>query len=214
VPLRKPYEDYDDADDVGPDTGRLDADAGRADRDTGTLVEDTPQERYGGFSFAGAFFGWLVAIALTVLLAGIVGAGATAAGRTLSLTRSQAEQQAETVGLASAVALLVSLFIAYFAGGYVAGRMSRFDGGRQGLGVWMLGLLVMILVAVLGAVFGTTEYDVFQRVGLPSSPVATDTLTVGGVATLVAVVLGTLTFAILGGKAGQRYHAGIERAVA
>jgi len=204
VPLRKLYEDYDDADNLGPDTGRPPA-------GTGPLVDETAHEHDAGPSFAGAFFGWLVAIALTVLLAGIVGAGATAAGRNLGLAPSQSEQQAGTVVVASAVALLVSVLIAYFAGGYVAGRMSRFDGGRQGFGVWLLGLLVMSLVAVLGAVFGT-DYDAFQRVGLPAVPVPTDTLTVGGVLALAAVVLGTLMFAVLGGRAGQRYHADVDSA--
>jgi hypothetical protein len=204
VPLRKLYEDYDEAERLGPDTGRLHT-------ETSLLDGETPHERHGGSSFAGAFFGWLVAIASTVLLAGIVGAGATAAGRSPNVAQSQAEQQAGTVGLASAVALLVSVLVAYYAGGYVAGRMSRFDGGRQGLGVWLLGLLVMARVAVLGAVF-RTEYDVFQRVGLPAVPFPTDTWTIGGVVALVAVVLGTLMFAIRGGKAGQRYHAEIDRA--
>jgi hypothetical protein len=204
VPLRKLYDDDDEAEHFGPDTGRLHT-------DTGPLYGETPQERHGGPSFAGAFFGWLVAIALTVLLAGIVGAGATAAGRNLNVAQSQAEQQAGTLGLVSAAALLVSMLIAYFAGGYVAGRMSRSDGGRQGLGVWLLGLLVMTLVAVLGAVFGT-DYDLFHRVGLPAVPVPTNTLTVGGVVTLAAAVLGTLMFAVLGGRAGQRYHAEVDRA--
>ena len=181
--------------------------------DTGPVYTETPHERYGGFTFSGAFFGWLVAIAMAVLLAGIVGAGATAAGTSLNVTQSQAQEQADTLGLAGAIALLVILMIAYFAGGYVAGRMSRFDGGRQGLGVWMLGLLVTILVAVLGAVFGT-QYDIFQRVNLPSLPIPTNTLTVGGVITLVAIVLGTLMAAMVGGKAGQRYHTKIDRAVA
>jgi len=183
------------------------------DPDTGPVYTETPHERYGGFTFAAAFYGWLVAVALAVLLAGIVGAGATGAGYTLSITQSEAEQQAGTIGLASAIALLVIMLIAYFAGGYVAGRMSRFDGGRQGLGVWLLGLLVTILVAVLGAVFGT-QYDIFQRVNLPSLPIPTNTLTVGGVITLVAVVIGTLMAAMVGGKAGQRYHTKIDRAAA
>jgi MFS family permease len=181
--------------------------------DTGPVYTETTHERYGGFTFAAAFYGWLVAVALTVLLAGIVGAGATAANTTLNVTQSEAERQAGTLGLASAIALLVILLIAYFAGGYVAGRMSRFDGGRQGLGVWLLGLLVTILVAVLGAVFGT-QYDIFQRVNLPATPVPTNTLTVGGIIPLVAVVVGTLLAAMLGGKAGQRYHTKIDRAVA
>ena len=203
MPLRKTYEDHDDAEEFRPDPEPLYA-------DTGPLHGETPQERYGGFSFAGAFFGWLVAIAMTVLLAGIAGAGATAASRTLNITPSQAEQQAETFGFASAMALLAILMIAYFTGGYVAGRMSRFDGGRQGRGVWLLGLLVTILVAVLGARFGT-QYDVFTRADLASVPIPTDTLTVGGIVTLLAVVLGTRLSAASGGKTGQRYHAKIDR---
>jgi hypothetical protein len=130
--------------------------------ESGPVHTETPHERYRGFTFAAAFYGCLVAVALTVLMAGVVGAAATGTGSTLSITQSQAGQEAGAIGLASAVALIVILLIAYFAGGYVAGRMSRFDGGRQGLGVWLLGLLVTILVAVLGAVFGT-QYDVFQR---------------------------------------------------
>ena len=39
---------------------------------------------------------------------------------------------AETIGLVGGALLLAALMIAYFAGGYVAGRMSRFDGARQG----------------------------------------------------------------------------------
>jgi uncharacterized integral membrane protein len=39
-------------------------------------------------------------------------------------------------------------------------------------------------------------------------------LTVGGIILLVAVVVGTLLAAMLGGKAGQRYHTKIDRAVA
>jgi hypothetical protein len=181
--------------------------------DTSPGHTETPHQRYRGFSFGAAFYGWLVAVALTALLAGIVGAAATGTGSTLTITESQAAQQAGTIGLASAIALLVILLIAYFAGGYVAGRMSRFDGGRQGLGVWLLGLLLTILVAVLGAVFGT-QYDILQRTDLPSVPIPTETLTVGGVVTLIAVVIGTLIAAMAGGKAGQRYHAKINRALA
>jgi hypothetical protein len=180
--------------------------------DTGpTYHRETARERYGGFSFAAAFYGWLVAIALTVLLAGIIGAAAAATGSTLNFTPTDAEREAGTLSLATGVALLAILLIGYFAGGYVAGRMSRFDGGRQGLGVWLLGLLVTIVVAVLGAVFGT-QYDIFARVNLPSMPIPTDTLSLAGVVALVAVLVGTLLAAMVGGKAGQRYHTKVDRA--
>lgn len=196
---RKTHHGYDDATDTR--------------RDHPPSYGETAHERYGGFTFAAAFFGWLVAVALTVLLLGIASAIATAAGVSMSLTPSDAQREAGTVGLAAAIILLVILMIAYFAGGYVAGRMSRFDGGRQGFGVWLIGLLVTILVAVLGAVFGS-QYNIFERMNVPTVPVAGDTLTLGGIIALVAVVLGTLIAAVLGGKAGQRYHTKIDRAAA
>ena len=98
----------------------------------------------------------------------------------------------------------------HFAGGYVAGRLARFDGGRQGMGVWALGLVVTIIAVVVGAVFGS-DYDVFERVNLPSIPVPTDSLTWGGIITLAGVLVGTIISAVLGGKLGQRYHSKIDR---
>ncbi len=172
---------------------------------------ESARERYGGFTFASAFFGWLVAVALTVLLAGVLGAAAAATGASLSITPSEAQDEAGTIGLVSAAALLAVLLLSYFAGGYVAGRMARFDGGRQGLGVWVLGLLVTVIVGVLGAVFGQ-QYNVFDRVDLASLPVPTDSLSTGGVLALLVVLVGTLLAAMLGGKAGQRYHTKIDRA--
>ena len=64
--------------------------------------------------------------------------------------------------------------IAYYAGGYVAGRMSRFDGARQGFGVWLFGLLVTIAIAAAGAIFGD-KYNVFEQLNLPRIPVSTAT---------------------------------------
>ncbi len=174
------------------------------------LLADRRREEYGGVHWGAAFFGWLVAIALTVLLASIFGAIAAAVGENYSVTQTDAERSAGTIGIVTAIALLVILAIGYFAGGYVAGRMSRFDGGRQGLGVWLIGLLVTIVVVVIGLIFGN-EYDIFQRVDLPSLPIPTDTATVGGLITLGAVILGTLLAAFLGGKVGQRYHRKIDR---
>jgi hypothetical protein len=168
------------------------------------------REQYGGFNFGAAFFGWLVAVAFAVLLAGIVGAIAAAVGEQLDVNQTDAERQAGTVGLATGIALLVILMIGYYAGGYVAGRMSRYDGGRQGAGAWLIGVVATLLVVVIGWIFGS-QYDVFQRVDLPSIPVPTDTLTAGGLIWLAAVVLGTLVAAVAGGKMGQRYHTKIDR---
>lgn len=175
--------------------------------------EERRREEFGGFNLGADFFGWLVAVAMTVLLAGIVGAIAAAVGSSVDVNRTEAEKQAGTFGLATAITLLVVLMIAYYAGGYVAGRMSRFDGGRQGVGVWLFGLLATLLVIGLGAVFGS-QYNIFDRVNLPSMPIPSDTATWGGIITLAAILIGTLLAAFLGGKVGQRYHSKVDRVTA
>ncbi|MBA2774221.1 MAG: hypothetical protein H0U36_09295 [Nocardioidaceae bacterium] len=173
-------------------------------------AQEIRREEFGGFNVGADFFGWLVAVALTVLLTSIVGAAAAAIGESLNVDRSDAEREANTFGLATAIALLVILMLAYYAGGYVAGRMSRFDGGRQGLGVWLFGLLITLVAVGLGLLFGD-QYNILDRVDLPSIPIPDNTLTTGGLITLAAVLVGTLLAAFVGGKVGQRYHTKVDR---
>jgi amino acid transporter len=169
------------------------------------------RDRFGGMNWGAAFFGWLVAIALAVLLVSVAGAVLAAVGANTDVTQSEAERQAGTIGVAAAVVLLVVLLIGYYAGGYVAGRMSRFDGGRQGMAVWLIGLVVTILAIGLGAVFGS-QYNILDRVSLPRVPVQSDQLGWGAAITAVAVLVLTLLAAALGGKAGHRYHSAVDRA--
>ena len=171
---------------------------------------DAKHERFGGFNWGADFFGWLVAVGVTALAASIAGAVAAAVGSTLSVTQSEAQRSAGTIGIGTGVALLVVLMIGYYAGGYVAGRMSRFDGGRQGFGVWLIGLVVTVIVAVVGAIAGS-EYNILSRVDLPSLPIPTETATWGGLIALAAVVAGTLLAAFAGGKAGHHYHDKVDR---
>jgi amino acid transporter len=197
---------------VGPPSGATSASA--RTHDTGAQAAgstDRQRERFGGINWGAAFFGWLVAVAVAILLTSIAGAVAAAVGYNTSVTQSQAERQAGTIGIAAAVVLLVVLLVAYYTGGYVAGRMSRFDGGKQGLAVWVIGLLVTIAAVLLGVVFGS-QYDILNRVNLPTIPVPTEALSWGGAITAAAVVLGTLLAAMAGGKVGQRYHSKVDRA--
>jgi hypothetical protein len=168
------------------------------------------RDEFGGFSWGAAFFGWLVAIGLAALLVAIASAAGAAIGLT-EVSSGEAASNAEEITLAGGIVLLAILLVAYYAGGYVAGRMSRFDGGRQGFGVWVLGLLVTIGLAVLGAIAGS-EYNVLERLDLPRIPVDEGDLATGGVIALVAAVLGTLLAAVLGGKLGERYHRRVDRA--
>jgi hypothetical protein len=171
---------------------------------------EAAHEKFGGMNLGACFFGWLVAIAVTVLLTGIVGAIVAAISSTTSITQSEAERQAGTIGVAAGITLIVVLMIAYYAGGYVAGRMSRFDGTKQGIGVWVIGLLVTIIAIGIGAIFGS-QYNIFDRVQLPRIPVSTDQLSTGGIITAVAVLVLTLLAAMAGGAIGHRYHNRVDR---
>jgi MFS family permease len=184
------------------------------DTDSRTVTQDDTlaREKFGGLNVGAAFFGWLVAMAVSILLTSIVGAVAAAVGTSAHVTQSQAQRQAGTIGLAAAVILFVILLIGYCTGGYVAGRMSRFDGARQGAGVWVIGLAVTIIAVVLGAVFGS-QYNLLDRVSLPRIPVPTHQLTAGGVVTALVLLVGTLVVAMAGGTVGRRYHDRVDRAV-
>ncbi|MFI7065599.1 hypothetical protein ACIBL3_31705 [Kribbella sp. NPDC050124] len=164
---------------------------------------------YRGFKGGAAFFGWLVAVGLIALLTGIVSAVAAAVDYAVTIDWNAAEAEAGTIGIVSGGVLLLILAIAYYNGGYVAGRLARFDGARQGFGVWLIGVLVTLIVAAIAALAGS-QYDVLDRVDLPSVPLADDTMTTGGLIALGAAVLITLFAAVIGGKAGQRYHRRID----
>jgi hypothetical protein len=178
-------------------------------RDQMRARRERQREEFGGINWGAAFFGWLVAVGLGSLLVGIVAAAGAAVGLT-QVSGSEAEQNAESIGLGGAIVLLVVLMIAYYCGGYVAGRMSRFDGARQGFGAWLFGIVITLLLALAAVILGS-EYNVLEQLNLPSLPVGESTLTTGGAIALAAVLLGTLLAAIVGGKAGERYHRKVDR---
>jgi hypothetical protein len=202
------------------DTGRQDTagsttattDGARATRGAARDAVAAQHARFGGIKWGAAFFGWLSANGLAVLLVALLSAAGVALGLTRGVdTADEAVQQADTVGLAGAVAVLAVLFLAYLAGGYVAGRMARFDGLRQGIAVWVIGLVVVLVLAVAGVVLGA-QYNVLQQLNLPRIPVDEGTATTAGIFTLVAILVVTLAGAALGGTLGTRYHRRVDRA--
>jgi hypothetical protein len=178
--------------------------------ETDAVETDEAYDKFGGVNLGAALAGWLVAMGVAVLLTGIIGAVAAAVSDANNLTQSDAQRQAGTVGVASAIVLLAVLVLGYYAGGYVAGRMSRFDGGRQGLAVWVIGLVVTAVTVGLGWIFGA-KYNVLDRVDLPRIPIPHDQITTGGIVTGVAVVAGTLVAAMAGGSIGRHYHSRVDR---
>ena len=123
----------------------------------------------------------------------------------------QVASAAGTVGIIAGIVFLLVLGLAYFTGGYVAGRMSRFDGGRQGLGVWIIGLVITILLAIAGAILGS-QFNLLSQLNLPTVPNA-GSLGIGALVALVLVLIVTLLAAMAGGKAGRRYHRKVDHAI-
>ena len=186
-----------------------DVHADRAER--AAIARENAHDRFGGVNLGAAFFGWLVTVAVTVLLTSIIGAVVAAVSDSTNVTQSAADRAAGTIGLAAAITLILVLALAYYTGGYVAGRMSRFDGAKQGLATWLIGLLVTVLAVVIGWIAGD-QYNVFDRIDLPRIPIPTDQISSAGIVVAVAVIALTILTAVLGGKVGTRYHLRVDRA--
>jgi hypothetical protein len=177
------------------------------------------KERFGGIKVGSAFFGWLTATGMSVLLIALLAAGGVAFGVATNSTVSvdqavqeseQATGTAQTVGLVGAITLLVVLLVAYYCGGYVAGRMARFNGARQGLAVWVWGVLMALLIAAVAAIAGA-QYDVFAQLNLPRLPVNEGQVTAVGAIAIAAAILAALIGAVLGGLAGMRFHRKVDQ---
>jgi MFS family permease len=169
------------------------------------------KERFGGMKFGACFFGWLTASGVVVLLTALVAAAGAGVGLATDLDPANPDApRAETIGFIGAIVILAIIFVAYFAGGYVAGRMARFNGARQGVGVFLWAVIIAIVVAVLGLVAGT-RFNLLANVTFPRIPVNEGDLTVVGLLTAVAVAVVALVGAILGGVTGMRFHRRVDK---
>ena len=181
--------------------------------ESGVVVADpVARERaaYGGIKWGSAFFGWLSAMGVAVLLTSLVVGAGTAVGVQTGTTTEEAVDAAQGIGWAGLAAVLLVMFVAYLAGGYVAGRMARFDGAKQGVGVWVWAVVIVLVVAAVASVAGA-QYDVLSQLNaFPRIPVDSGTLTTWGVISLVAAALVSLVGAVLGGVLGMRYHRRVD----
>lgn len=171
------------------------------------------RSQFGGFSFGSAFFGWIVASGIGVLLTALLAAaGSAIAFTSIQDSTTQAlNGTVSTVGFMSGLLLLIAFAIAYYAGGYVAGRLARFDGTKQGVGVWVIGVVVALLLGGAGAAFGA-KYNLLQALNLPHLPISQGTWTTAGVVTIILILAVTLIAAIVGAQTGVQYHQQLDEA--
>lgn len=168
------------------------------------------REAFGGMRLGAAFFGFLAAAGMAVILTALTVAAGAAVG--VGTDTEVESSDVATIGFWGAVVVGVLVFAAYYCGGYVAGRMARFDGAKQGFAVWLWALVIAVVVAVLTLVAGT-EYNLFAQVNLfPRIPVDEGDLTTAGVIAAVAAAALALLGAVLGGLVGVRFHRKVDRA--
>lgn len=185
--------------------------SGGVGQGTMAAARASQRDEFGGFNLGAALLGWLVAGGIAAILTAIISGAGAAIGLT-KVSGSTAQSNAGTISIVGAIVLVLVLAIAYYVGGYNAGRLSRFDGGRQGLGVWIVGLVITLLLGAAGAIFGS-QYNVLQKLDVqPRVPVDEGSFATGGLIALAAVIVITILAAILGGKAGERYHKKVDRA--
>jgi hypothetical protein len=174
--------------------------------------EDRLRDMYGGVDWLASFLGFVFALVAGAVFSAVAGVVLAPLGFSPDLTGTLGA--AVITGL---VLLGVLIFLTYFFGGYVAGRLARFDGGRNGamLLVWTL-LTVLLLVLAAGVFSGFLPDGATAAIGSTMNGVlsALDSLSQAGVVGIVVVVAALLLALIggfLGGRLGSRYHAEIDR---
>jgi hypothetical protein len=170
------------------------------------------KERFGGVKIGSAFFGWLTATGTLVLLGAAVAIVAILLGynENAGATRftDPGGWEPGTAAWVGAVIALVILFVSYLAGGYVAGRMARFNGARQGIVVWLWAVVASLAVTISGILI--SDQSEVGRVldAVPQTWIRMDEMTAGSVIAVLLTAAVTLAGAIL----GMRFHRRVDKA--
>jgi hypothetical protein len=166
-------------------------------RDRRALAADAG---FGSLSVASILAGVLVAYGAFAVLIGVAASIVDALNVDTDLAGSDYEQLGITGGLILAATLLIS----YLFGGYVAGRMARRAGLLNGLLVAILGLAIAAAVAALvRASDAETINTSLRSLGVPTTgDEYGQAFTVAGIASLAAILIGSL----FGGALGEKWH--------
>jgi len=202
---------------IGDDKTRTEANRERTVAPTTTPdrrdVINRQKEQFGGMKIGCSFFGWLTATGTAVLLTGLL----AAVGAALGLGRNvdpaaPVGGDVRTASLVGAIIAAAVVLVAYFCGGYVAARMARFNGLKQGLGVWLWALIAAVVVTILALILGDRFNMLSSLNGVIPIPASREAMTTASIITAVAIILVSLVGALLGGLAGMRFHRRVDRA--
>ena len=175
--------------------------------------EDRLRDMYGGVDWLASFLGFVFAALVAVLFSLVAGLVLAPWGFSLNLG---GEIGAAVITGLVLVALLI--FLTYFFGGYVAGRLARFDGGRNGAMLLLWTLAAALLAALVGGIFSSflpasisgNVRDFIQNNALSTIGNLAQ-LGLVGILVAIGAVLVALLGGFLGGRLGSRYHSEIDR---
>jgi len=170
------------------------------------------RERYGKADLVASILGMFAAVGTLVFLGALFAAGtATIELQTNLLNQDGTLDEVETVG---AIAAMVVLFVSFLVGGIAAGRMSRYDGGMNGMGTALWFLLLVTIFAALGAWVGE-EYNAFALADLPNwvSQVDVENVTTTAIVMSIMSVVVLLLGGYLGGRIGDSYNRKVDEAL-
>ena len=186
-----------DPTDVGPDT---------------EPEVSTVRERYGKADLVASILGMFAALGTLVFLTALFAAGA--ANVELQTNLLNQDGTLDDVEIVGAIAAMVVLFVSFLVGGIAAGRMSRYDGGMNGLGTALWFLLLVTVFAALGAWVGE-EYNAFALADLPNwvAQVDVEEVTTAAIIMSVVAVVVTLLGGYLGGRIGDSYNRKVDAAL-
>jgi uncharacterized membrane protein len=170
------------------------------------------RERYGKADLVASILGMFAAIGTLVFLGALFTAGSAAIQlQTNLLNQDGTLDEVETLG---AVAAVVVLFVSFLVGGIAAGRMSRYDGGMNGMGTALWFLLLVTIFAALGAWVGE-EYNAFALADLPNwvSQIDVENVTMAAIVMSIVSVVVIFLGGYLGGRIGDSYNRKVDAAL-
>ena len=176
--------------------------------------EDRLRDMYGGVDWLASFLGFIFALiagSFFTLVAGLVLAP-------LGVSMDLAGAEIGPAAITGLVLVAILVFLTYFFGGYVAGRLARFDGGRNGAMLLLWTGVTILVLALINAVLSgflpegiSEDIDNLIQNNLLSTIGGLTGLGIAGVLIFVGALLVALLGGFLGGRLGSRYHAEIDR---
>lgn len=163
------------------------------------------RDRFGGADALAGILGMFAALGTLVFLGALLAAGNAGIGYQLNQIDLDGNlQEVEVIG---AIVAIVVVLASFFVGGWTAGRVARYDGGINGLGVALWFILLVAIFGALGLWFGQ-EYNAFAGVDLPNwfGQLGAEEVTLKSIAGALAGIVAALLGGYLGGVVGEDYH--------